>query len=370
MMSFRHLNLLGFVFISLFSTSNALAGGMPVIHHFSGVFRASDYSRTMNLGQPVLVRIAVTNSGSANATNVSVELDFSGTQRTYYSGTLPPNRSHFYEFKPFNTTASMLDAANLIHYSYVVFYTDQSGDNMRIPVTGRIEETFRPTLLGPYSGGTGILSNPYLLSSAEDIVTLSTLPSDWASGVFLRMTRNIQFNASNLASLDKIGNDIVSFDAHFDGNFKGLTGFSKSYSDGASRGFFGVVGSTGVISNVHILSGDVVLTSGGSGGTMGGLVGTNFGLVVDSSVDVDVMGNGGPSQQFGGLVGRNETTGIIRQSRFLGNITNGCNNTGGITGLNLGIIENSYVQGTISIDPGVCVNVGGIAGDGFRGKGS
>lgn len=100
-----------------------------------------------------------------------------------------------------------------------------------------------------------------------------------------------------------------------------------------------------------------------SSGISGGLVGRNFGIVIDSYASGNVQGN----ENVGGLVGLNNEEGEISGSNSTGTVTGKDevvnlekgNTIGGFAGNNKGIIKNSYAIGDVS---SVGNEVGGFIG--------
>jgi filamentous hemagglutinin family protein len=113
-------------------------------------------------------------------------------------------------------------------------------------------------------------------------------------------------------------------------------------------GLFGYVGAAGVIGNVGLLGGSV---AGGSY-YVGGLVGRNFGSVVNSYMTGNVTGS---LNSGGGLVGSNN--GMISGSHATGTVS-APDNTGGLVGANNGTITDSYATGAVS----GAFDVGGLVG--------
>lgn len=95
---------------------------------------------------------------------------------------------------------------------------------------------------------------------------------------------------------------------------------------------------TGTISASY---GNVVVSS--ASGFVGGLVGSNGGRVSNSYTDGDVSGD----RDVGGLVGGNQTTGIIEGSYAAGHVSV-YQGGGGLAGSNRGTISNSYAIATVS----------------------
>ena len=129
-----------------------------------------------------------------------------------------------------------------------------------------------------------------------------------------------------------IGDDTTPFTAIFDGNDRTISGMDIPVSFvSAAAGFFGVIGSGGVVTSVRI-EGDMNVST--STTASGGLAGENQGTIRNSSADVDVRPNGSGSTG-GGLVGRN--AGTIDNSFATGDVRSTTIVTiGGLVGINDG----------------------------------
>jgi filamentous hemagglutinin family protein len=97
----------------------------------------------------------------------------------------------------------------------------------------------------------------------------------------------------------------------------------------------------------------------------GGLAGVNLGSITASSASGIITG--GAHSNVGGLVGRNETSGTIASSFATGNVntSGGQNTAGGLVGFNFGSILNSYASGQIggsSSDVFFSAIAGGLVG--------
>jgi hypothetical protein len=166
------------------------------------------------------------------------------------------------------------------------------------------------------------------------------------------------------------------FNGTFDGDHKTISGLPGRY------GFFMEIGEYGIAKNIvfvdvnlsYIWNGGAVternrgkiqnisvdgnIGGGGLGG--GGLVSTNYGTVENCSfsgtytASISLSNDGG-----GGIAGRNEAGGIIRNCGFTGNNTG----KGGIVDDNRGTIENCYSTGTVTAGGGI---VGGNYGGTIR----
>ena len=95
----------------------------------------------------------------------------------------------------------------------------------------------------------------------------------------------------------------------------------------------------------------------------GGLAGANSGAITDSYATGSVSANGCPDcfADVGGLVGENEMGGEITNSYATGGVSGQGDNSGGLAGVNSGVIAASYATGSAS-GTGFA-DVGGLVGD-------
>ncbi len=109
----------------------------------------------------------------------------------------------------------------------------------------------------------------------------------------------------------------------------------------------------------------------GTGGFEGGLVAENGGSITQSYSTMSVTGN---QPYVGGLVGENDGGGSIVRSYATGAVTSNFSEgeaVGGLVGTNAGLILDSYATGAASgggtAQPCSCVGIGGLAGDNLFG---
>ena len=133
---------------------------------------------------------------------------------------------------------------------------------------------------------------------------------------------------------------IPSFGGTFEGNGYTVSGWSFT-DDRSVAGFFRYVQQGGVIRNLKV-SGQV--TPAGTAATVGGIAGSNRGLIVDCAFTGSVTGKSG----VGGIAGVNETDGSILRC-FSHGVVVGENMTGGIVGYNMGLVENCENQAGVNI---------------------
>jgi GH25 family lysozyme M1 (1,4-beta-N-acetylmuramidase) len=187
-------------------------------------------------------------------------------------------------------------------------------------------------------------------------------------------------DASSISDFTPIGSGTDEFTGVFDGGGHTISGLNIT---AAYAGLFGYVGATGIVKNVALTlfsvkntldsgvlvgENDGTITNvgviGGSvtGGNavanvVGGLVGFNYGIVLQSHATVTVDG-GFDSNSVGGLVGANG--GTISQSYATGAVSQSADslNVGGLVGANGGTISQSYATGMV----GGSNSVGGLVG--------
>lgn len=133
---------------------------------------------------------------------------------------------------------------------------------------------------------------------------------------------------------------IPSFGGSFDGN--GYTISGLEFTDTRSVvGLFRYVQPKGVIRNLKV-SGQIA--PGGTAATVGGICGSNRGLIADCHYVGSVAGK----TNVGGIAGVNEEGGSILRCTSQGVVV-GENMTGGIVGFNLGLVENCENQACVNI---------------------
>ncbi|MBC7714315.1 MAG: hypothetical protein H7177_13305 [Rhizobacter sp.] len=139
----------------------------------------------------------------------------------------------------------------------------------------------------------------------------------------------------------------------------------EAKNNGNTDGEF-VGGITGVFSLSTIT--DAIVTNAKLRGRnkVGGLVGENSGTIKKAKFRGVIRNDSGNSSNYiGGLTGHNASSGVIDSSFSEGAINSSADNTGGIAGVNEGIIKNFYSLMTVSVDyfgaPSTA-SIGGITG--------
>lgn len=138
------------------------------------------------------------------------------------------------------------------------------------------------------------------------------------------------FLQKNIDLLDSGFKGIPSFGGTFYGNDYTISGLQLD-DKGSNYGMFRYIQQKGVVMDIHV---EGTVNMSGSKSKLGGIVGKNFGTVINCSFNGFVNG----VNYIGGIAGINETTGKILESSTFGVIL-GEHQTGGIAGENYGYIS-------------------------------
>ena len=148
-----------------------------------------------------------------------------------------------------------------------------------------------------------------------------------------------------------IGSDSNRFSSIFEGNGFTISGLYISRGSSSDLGLFSLLSLNGEIKNIGLLDVSIV-----GADNIGGLVGHNFGLIINSYVSTaTIVGN----EQIGGLVGSNQEGSMISSFAYADVI--GLSNVGGLVGSNNAGIINTYAAGTVSSTQTVS-HAGGLVG--------
>lgn len=130
----------------------------------------------------------------------------------------------------------------------------------------------------------------------------------------------------------------AAFSGCFDGQGHTISGLKLS-TDGGHQGFFRYVQEGALIKSLRLqgtVSPENIRTE------IGGLCGTNYGVIEDCGFSGTVKG----LEKTGGIVGEN--LGVVRRCTFSGTVS-GKRHTGGIAGYNEGVIEKSENAGDVNV---------------------
>ncbi len=200
------------------------------------------------------------------------------------------------------------------------------------------------------AAGDGTPSNPYQISSVNELIDLSQNSGYWQYH-FVQI-EDIFFSSgtSGFSPIGNAGFGATAFSGTYDGSGHEITGLTLNRPGKDYVGLFGRT-SGATIKNVQLTDVDIAGDS-----YVGGLVGGNDDGTVDNcSSSGSVNGEG---DEVGGLVGHNGS-GTVRDSNSSSSVT-GTDRVGGLVGWNaLGIVNNSTSSGDVE---GSGIRVGGLVG--------
>ena len=243
------------------------------------------------------------------------------------------------------------------------------------------------TTFAQFSGGTGTLGDPYIITTAEQLNALrgQYLNSNFKLGNDIDLSE-YGMNYDNGRGWTPIGTTAVGnqFTGVFDGDGKKITGLFIHRINGMYHGLFGYICETGVVINLGLE--DVSVTDEGNTAIYtGGLSGQNRGMIENCYVKGTINGRNDVGllvgDNFGGIILNSYATGTTNGADFVGGLAgrnnggtiincyavvevSGANNVGGLVGNNYinSSIENCYATGTVS---GINY-VGGLVGHNFN----
>ncbi len=206
---------------------------------------------------------------------------------------------------------------------------------------------------GKYSGGTGELNDPYLISTSANMNEIGANPDDWDAHFLLTADINLadytgtQFNI--IGYYESYGSpNNLPFTGVFDGNSRTISNFTYECSNTSGIGLFGYVDDPNAEIKDLTLIGPNVKAAGNSY-RVGSLVGwLENGTISDCGVeDCNVSGD----DFTGGLVGDNYdyygSAGTISNCYATGSVS-GNDYTGGLVGFNyFGTISNCYATSSV-----------------------
>ncbi|WP_415324563.1 GLUG motif-containing protein [Chryseobacterium sp. MMS23-Vi53] len=201
-----------------------------------------------------------------------------------------------------------------------------------------------------YSGGSGTVNDPYLISNLTDLKYLSEHNSQWSYN-FLQ-TANIDAAITstwnNGQGFNPIGGTSTSFYGTYDGGGYNITGLYISRTSNMYVGMFGTVYSSGTLKNINLIGGyfygDMYI---------GSLAGETLGIVTNCTSSATVKAG----KYAGGLIGIIKNG--ITNSSATGNVTSGPGySAGGLAASASGNVSNCFATGIVKGS----VGVGGLLG--------
>ncbi len=201
--------------------------------------------------------------------------------------------------------------------------------------------------------GDGSTGRPYEVSSLEH---LEDIPNQGLDQHYIQTASDI-----DLTGIDwtPIGDSGTPFIGSYDGD--GNTISNLTINDGTLDyvGLFGVVGSSGTLTDIALADVNIRSTKDGAG--TGALAGSNGGTVSGCSSSGEVSG-GNNDARVGGLIGY--CGGNVSNSHSTSTVTGGDNaRAGGFAGYSYAIIADSYSTGDVTGGAGASTYIGGFVGE-------
>lgn len=217
------------------------------------------------------------------------------------------------------------------------------------------------------SGGMGSFSNPYIISTREDLVALSkhVYSGGETKNQYYKISNAIDMKNINFTPIGTmVGSNIHYFDGHFDGNNCLIYNLKIQNASNANGdlGFFGYIRDPNdngnyitEIKNIRLYSGEIKLTEKSK--SAGGVVGSAYkNAIIENCSNIGVTVNveqGNYGDTFvGGILGACHSNDATIKSCYNianhSNCTNGIAKTGGIAGEMSGKTTECFNNGTIT----------------------
>ena len=225
----------------------------------------------------------------------------------------------------------------------------------------------KSTALKKYGGGTGDSNDPYLIYTPERMNAIGAEPND--GDKHFKLMDDIDLDGFTGTDFNIVGKGwAYPFTGVFDGNGKKILNFTYTSTDTDYIGLFRYIsliwGKDTIIKNLGLINPNV---AAGKGRHVGILIGYLESDIRKSSLESETIigcyvqgGSVSGGDRVGGLVGSNG--GLIIRC-YATNSVSGNDFVGGLVGYNEGAITNCYSAGKVKGK----INVGGMAGNGSYG---
>lgn len=190
----------------------------------------------------------------------------------------------------------------------------------------------------------------------EDVVSISTVEE------FLNFVDECKVDIYSVGKVVELTTDLdlsgVDFSgiAYFNGTFQGnghIINGLKIQDKGSHLGFFRYIGELGIVSDLKVYG---TVTPEGTQTEIGGIAGVNYGVIKNSSFSGSICG----IESVGAIVGLNKSSGQVLNCNSNAVVV-ATDNTGGIVGVNEGIVDGCTSRSQINIDElETVLDLGGI----------
>lgn len=193
----------------------------------------------------------------------------------------------------------------------------------------------------------------------DDIVELQRIGVDSGYPLDGNYRMDADIDASGETGYIPIGSADVPFTGLFDGNGFAITGLRLYSGESSNNGLFRIIGVNGIVEDLNLLEVDIPI----GGENTGALCGQNLGVIdnchVTGSVCIESY-----SPFRGGLAGTNESSGVIRDSSSAAEVCGGGGSVAGLVGINYGTLVDCYATGNVYGQE----NAGGLVGYSLNGS--
>ena len=224
--------------------------------------------------------------------------------------------------------------------------------------------TLATTATAQYAGGTGTADDPYQIATAADLIALGETPDDYDKHFILTTDLDLSGHTFHRVVISPyrppISRGGPPQGPHFGGVFDGGGHVIRDlHVEGRGPlGLFGYVASSAIVRDLGLENVSVQHTAG----TVGALIGQNYGTVLNCYSTGTVTGSGSGYGSAGGLMGYN--AGRIADCYSTATITeSGRGSIGGLVGDNAGSVANCYSIGAVTAH----YHVGGLIGNNHGG---
>jgi len=249
------------------------------------------------------------------------------------------------------TTAEMKTAGTYFGWNgcgEIVWTINDGNDYPHLAWEGKPGQPIPEQQLSDYISGSGTESEPYLISTAQQLNLIGLFPCEWDKNFSLIADINMADYTGTQVNI--IGGPGRPFTGVFDGNDKRIWNFTWDSNDVSYIGLFGYVAGTGQIKNVGMKNVNINVAKKHY---VGSLVGDNDGTITSCYATGSVSGGGG-------LVGDNDEYGTITGCYFAGSVSGEYDDFGGLVCGNYGVIAECYSTGDVSSTN--LADVGGLVG--------
>lgn len=175
---------------------------------------------------------------------------------------------------------------------------------------------------------------PIVISTAEELLTFAEncRLDTYSEGLMVTLAADIDLSDVDFSP-------IPVFAGTFDGCGYRITGLQLT-TQGSAQGLFRYLAKNAVVQNLTL---DVQMLPEGSRGSIGGIAGSNAGVVMNCTVRGRISGG----DSIGAIAGVNTVTGIIENCMTEAAVS-GLHFVGGICGSNMGVVRSCYNHGDVN----------------------